>query len=69
MIRSDYSKYAINDVLLHRIHSQREGHHHHPHTRGEVIMILKASTSISIVIIINNVFITDPLWLLVVILD
>jgi hypothetical protein len=43
--------------------------HHHHHTREEGTRILKASTSFSIVIAINNVSTTDPLYLLVVIPD
>jgi hypothetical protein len=50
---------------LHRCH--RDDLHHHRQTIIEETRILKASTSISIVIAINNVSITDPLYLLVVI--
>jgi hypothetical protein len=60
--------YRHGALPLHRLHSHHwEDLHHHHHTRGEGTRILKASTSISIVIIINNVSITDSLCILVVI--
>jgi hypothetical protein len=56
-----YKVHACITMLLWRLHSHRHKDlHHHHHTREEVTRILKASTSISIAIIINNVFILIP---------
>jgi hypothetical protein len=64
----NYKVHACITMLLWRLHSHRHKDlHHHHHTREEVTRILKASTSISIAIIINNVCIIDPLCLLIVI--